>query len=104
MPTRTRVTYTLADVGCYVDGSRGIYAIDRIVEIAEANGMAEPEPCECEGHGVVWQRASSPWAGCEYVGEREDDCDDYMNEHHGVDGASWGRSEAGDWGLWECEE
>ena len=35
-------TYTLDNVGCYVDGARGIYAIDRIVEIAEKHSMIPP--------------------------------------------------------------
>ncbi len=93
--------YTIADVGCYVDGSRGIYAVDRIVEIAIEHGMAEPEPCSDHEHAATGD--ASDYAGCEFAGEIEDECDEHMNAHHAVDGALWG-SEQGDWGLWPVEE
>jgi hypothetical protein len=35
--------------------------------------------------------------------EVEDEATEYMNEFFGVDGAYWGRSEQGDWGLWPEE-
>lgn len=107
MTTATR--YTLEDVGCYVDGARGIYAVDRIVEIAEEHGMTEPEECtdtdcpHCNDHESGDERSLS-WTHCLYDGEIEDEATEYMNDHHGLEGAYWGRSEAGDWGLWECEE
>lgn len=94
-------TTTTHTPGCYVDGSRGIYAVDRIVEIAQEHGMSEPD-CPCTEHGAF--TILSQWAGCEFVNEVEDECDTYMNEHHAVEGHYWGRSEQGDWGLWEVEE
>jgi hypothetical protein len=63
--------------------------------------MPIPELCPCAGTGVD---GHSTYADCDFGGEIEDECDTYMNDKHGVDGAFWGRSEAGDWGLWECEE
>jgi hypothetical protein len=100
--------YTLGDVGCYVDGSRGIYAVDRIVEITEEHGMETPDNCsdgDCArcAHGckTAGDGTHSEWALCFWTGEIEDDCDNYMNDHYPVEGAYWGRSEQGDWGLWE---
>lgn len=96
MATDTATKYTLDDVGCYVDGAQGIHAIDTIVCIAEDHGMPTPEPCNCGDH-------PNEYAGCEYVGELEDECDDYMATAHHVVGAYWGRSEQGDWGLWPAD-
>lgn len=36
---------TKHEPGCYVDGARGMYMVDMIVDIAESNGMAEPSAC-----------------------------------------------------------
>ncbi len=94
--------YTARDAGCYVDASRGIYTIDRIIAIARSHGMGEPADCSEIEHCPA-DHTSSGWAGCEFAGEVEDECDDYMNEHQTVDGHYWGRSEQGDWGLWEIE-
>ncbi len=44
-----RVKYTLNDVGCYVDGASGIYAIDEIVRFAESHGCNSKD-CEKEDH------------------------------------------------------
>ena len=86
--------YTLSDVGCYVDSARGTYAIDRIYQIAKAHGY------------VVEDLNGKPTEeGDDFdIGMFEDGCDDYMNNNFGVDGAYWGRSEQGDWGLWPIEE
>lgn len=81
--------YTLDDVGCYVDGARGIYCIDAIVDIAQSHGMTY-DGGQDEAH--------------EWSDEVENECDNYMNDNYGVEGAYWGRSEQGDWGLWEIEE
>ena len=99
-------TYTLADVGCYVDGARGIYAIDRIVEIAEEHGMdvARCGDTDCKHcAGGDDDDSDDSWSTCEWAGDIEDYIDDYMNESYPVDGAYWGRSEAGDWGLWDYD-
>ncbi len=102
--------YTLKDCGCYVDGARGIYAIDAIVEIAEAHGLRD-QTCGID-HEHDETCDESRFAGCEFAGEIEDACDDYMNKHFSVDstdensndGAYWGRNENGDWGLWQIDE
>ena len=103
----TTTKYTRDDVGCYVDGVRGIYAIERIVTIAESHGMPSQMPCSdpnCDRRTRDEYRAGddsyTEWVSCECA-EIEDECDDYMNEHYAVDGCYWGRSEQGDWGLWE---
>jgi hypothetical protein len=89
-------TYTLEDVGCYVDGARGIHAIDRIL-------------CFAEDHGLKWE-AEALFANpldtddYEYSDEAEDVADRYMNENYGVEGAYWGRNENSDWGLWAIED
>lgn len=107
METKTTGRYTLDDVGCYVDGARGIYAVDRIVEIAEGHDMEPPDPCfgtECPrcawGDKTGGDGAYSEWANCDESSEVEDEATEYMNAQHAVDGAWWGRSESGDWGLW----
>ncbi len=100
-------TYTLANTGCYVDGARGIYAVDAIVGIAEEHGMPTPEGCEdsiCRRCGPQADSQASSWAFCEHAGEIEDECDAYMGAHHGVEGCYWGRNDNGDWGLWEGED
>jgi hypothetical protein len=98
--SKTDITYTLQDVGCYVDGARGIYAIDAIVEFAESHGFThdvEQTPTGMPGDFLTYSRD-------EFVGELEDEVDEYMNEHYPADGAYWGRSEQSDWGLWPTEE
>jgi hypothetical protein len=85
MTIKNAVKYSLDDCGCYVDGARGIYALRSICEFATSHGATV-----------------SAW-DAEFAHEAEDECDNYMNEHYGVEGACWGRSEAGDWGLWEVE-
>lgn len=95
-----KATYTLADVGCYVDGARGIYCIDAIVNIAESHGFThdvEQTPTGMPGSYLTY-------ADYEFSGELEDEIDDFMNSNYGVDGAYWGRSELGDWGLWTIDE
>ena len=100
--SRTSPVYTLEDCGCYVDGSRGIYATDEIVSFARSHGA------EIDLHACLTPHAEScfksEFAGCEFAGEYEDEADAFMNERFAVDGASWGRSESGDWGLWACDE
>jgi hypothetical protein len=99
--------YTIDDAGCYVDSARGIYATDAVVELAEAHGMAYIDACDPgkDGH-TDCQDAYFPsrFAGCEWAGDCEDEADDYMNAHYGVDGAYWGRNDNGDWGLWTIED
>jgi hypothetical protein len=105
------MAYTLTDIGCYVDGARGRYAVDRVVEIAEEHGMPELDGCEdaeclrcAENAHVAGDGSHTEWALCMCANEIEDDATDYMEEHYGVDGCYWGRSEQGDWGLWPTEE
>ena len=93
--------YTLADVGCYVDGARGIYVVDRVVEIAEAHGM-DMLKCDCDSCDVAPEHFT--WSACEFSGEVEDDCGLFMNDTFPAEGACWGRNDNGDWGLWTIEE
>lgn len=92
--------------GCYVDGARGIYAIDAIVALAEGYGFV-PSECDCS---VCTGAAESPtmlvstYGGCEYASETEDEVDAYLNHNFAVDGYYWGRNENGDYGLWEVTE
>ena len=90
-------TYTLDDCGCYVDGARGIYAIDMIVDFAESHGfeLGDDDPMNPLPESL---------SDCEWSSEIEDDVDSFMNETFNVDGAYWGRNEQGDWGLWTIEE
>lgn len=94
--------YTRDDCGCYVDGVRGIYMIDEIASFARAHGMTiDHDPSD---HEHVETCDESEFAGCEFAGEIEDEINDYMNAHFCPDGCYWGRSDRGDWGLWECED
>jgi len=95
------VTYTADDAGCYVDSARGIYSTDAIVDFANLHGAKIEHDTECK-HGETC--GESQFAGCEWMGDYEDDADAYMNLHFGVEGYYWGRSEQGDWGLWADEE
>lgn len=89
------VKYTLDDVGCYVDGARGIYAIDAIVEIAESHGW--------QGTNET-RKLKGSLSDFEFAGEIEDHADSFMNSDYGVEGTYWGRNENGDWGLWEIDD
>lgn len=100
--------YTSEDVGCFADSARGIYAIDKIVAIATAHGMADPATnCkDCAHYGKECERETDgSWSMCEWAGDIEDACDEHMNSEHGADGCYWGRTESADWGLWRspCE-
>lgn len=95
--------YMIDDVGCYVDGARGIYVVDEVVSIARSHGFSDTEPCPgCQE--AAQQDAESTYAHCEFANEHEDEATDFMNNVCGVDGCYWGRSEQGDWGLWLIEE
>ncbi len=91
MTTITR--YSPKDAGCYVDGARGIYATDAIVEFAETHGfdLHDDDPANPLPESL---------ADYEFADELEDEATDYMNEKHAVANHSWGRNENGDWGLW----
>ena len=91
--------YTKSDTGCYIDSAQGVYTIDAIVDFAESHGY-KINPCDDDHEHTIFR---SRFAGCEFAGEIEDEVDDYMNEHFAVDSCYWGRSENGDWGLWEIE-
>jgi hypothetical protein len=101
--TETQTTYTLDDCGCYVDGSHGIYAVDTIIAFAESHGFKydlndkfDNDRAYCTGCNVTHALPSE----CEFSNEIEDEATDYMNDTFPVEGAYWGRSEQGDWGLW----
>ena len=109
--TITKNDYTAKDAGCWVDGARGIYCIDAIVAIAETHDMGIPNDCgdeicsRCFGEEhEAGDGSYTEWSHCFHVSEIEDECDTYMNECFPVEGHYWGRSEQGDWGLWESEE
>ena len=92
--------------GCYVDGARGIYAIDAIVSLAEMYGFI-PSDCSCDvckGHSESPTVLDSPYGGCDFANEIEDEIDSYLNDKFAVEGYYWGRNENGDYGLWEVSE
>lgn len=94
--------YDKTDCGCYVDGARGIYGTDAIVDIARDHGAVIAHDCANGDHAETFDE--SEFAGCEFASEYQQEAEDYMNEHHCPDGCYWGTSEAGDWGLWEIED
>lgn len=108
--TKTDNQYTLEDIGCYVDGAKGIYVVDDIVRLAEGHGMKTPEGCgdsacpRCAKNDHVAGCGSyTEWSRCRSSHEVEDECAEFMNNKFPVDGALWGYS-WGDWGLWPDNE
>lgn len=98
----TKNTWTQADAGCYIDGARGIYMVDRIVEIAEDHGF-KVEGCDDDHSHTAGDGSYTSWAACEFADEIADEATDHMNEAAAVDGFYWGFND-GDWGLWRCRE
>jgi hypothetical protein len=108
--TKTANQYTLEDIGCYVDGAKGIYMVDDIVRIAEGHGMKTPEGC---GH-EAGDGSYTEWSTCLFSNEISEcprcsknahlieECEEFMNDKFPVDNAFWGWS-FGDWGLWSNE-
>ena len=97
-------------VGCYVDGARGIYAIDSIIALAEARGF-EAKGCDdwdcarCHyGQHEAGDGSYTEWAHCQFASEVEDEATEYMNEHQSVEGCYWGHVDGGDWGLWPTDD
>ncbi len=95
--------YSLADCGCYVDGAKGIYVTDDVVAFARDHGaeIVHDDDGNCVHDETCFK---SEFGGCEFSGEYEDEANEYMEATYGVDGASWGRNEQGDWGLWAHED
>jgi hypothetical protein len=81
--------YHLENCGCYADGARGIYTIERIINFALS-------------HGFNADLVDNSVDGYDHS-ELEDEVDNYMNEYYMVHGAFWGRNENGDWGLWSTK-
>lgn len=88
--------YTKAHVGCYLDGSRGIYILEAVIGFAGDHGAKLPH-VDCDCGGDSWS------AECEWVIEVADEATDFMNYTFPVDGAYWGFQD-GDWGLWIEED
>ena len=97
-------------VGCYVDGARGIYAVDSIIALAsafgfEAKGCEERDCPRCgRGQHEAGDGSYTEWGHCQYSSEVEDEATEYMNEHQGVEGCYWGHVDGGDWGLWPADD
>ena len=96
-------------IGCYVDGARGLYAVDAIVALAEAHGF-EAKDCgdgncgRCAGgKHLAGDGSYTEWMLCQWANEVESKATEYMNRHQAVEGCYWGRTETGDWGLWPIE-
>jgi len=104
-------TYTPSDVGCYADGSRGIYLTDFVVEFANDHGASITHNCDdkvCEGRkgdevepiGILCHHDGiGSFLYCTFDSEYGDEATNYMNEHYPVQGCYWGFID-GDWGLW----
>ena len=82
-----QATYTLEDVGCYVDGVRGIYATDAIVEFAENHGF---DLNDTDPQNPMPESFSED---CQLTADVEYEVDNFMNGSFAVDGASWGRAD-----------
>lgn len=98
--------------GCYVDAARGRYVFDGIVQIvlplAQADGKLKELRDEVDrvfGANEV-QRLKAVFG--DDVDELRDLVEDvlteYMESEHHREGYWWGRSEEGDWGLWEVQD
>ena len=89
------------DIGCYVDGARGIYAIDKIVRFAVDQGFVLTGEDE---YGEPLSDMSKSLSDYEFKDELEDQIDEFMNNNWPVSSAYWGRNESGDWGLWDIQD
>jgi len=89
-------SFTASDAGCYVDGSRGIYATEAIVAFANDHGATIRHDVDCCTPGI------GDLAGCDWIVDYEDKADDYMNDNYPVGDHYWGRQD-GDWGLWQLD-
>jgi hypothetical protein len=93
--------YTRQDVGCYVDGARGIYSTDAIVECARNHGATIIHECKAEDHSDTC--FESEFAGCEFANDYEDEANEFMEDRFPVEGCYWGRNDTADWGLWPID-
>ena len=83
-----KIKYTLKDVGCYLDSSRGVYIGEEVQQFAKDHGWQDtPVSIDFEFYFDAW-----------------DEAEDYLNSSFPVDGASWGSNENGDWGLWKDKD
>lgn len=82
--------YTINDVGCYVDGHKGIYVGRYIQKIAESHGWNPDD-------GLVLDTCHTSYDSA------TDEAIDYMNEVFSVEGACWQWND-GDFGLYEIED
>jgi hypothetical protein len=111
--TTTDTKYTKFDkfdIGCYLDGARGVYIGEAIqadallhgwrnngwgaIHVDHAHPSHIPYPCPCPGeddHGQWYHEATT-------------EAEDYLNTLTDDD-VAFGPSESGDWGLWHiCDD
>ncbi len=94
------MTFTPRDAGCYARACLSTQAV-KIIQVATANGMPEPEPCSApDCLRCATEGRTRDWSWCLYRNDIVDEASDYMNEHHVVPGYHWSVSDYGDWGLW----
>ena len=83
---------TVSNEGNWVDGNRGIYQGQRIIEIAEGYGfVVKPED-------IVNKTPDG-----EFYSELVDDATDYLNEL-APEGYYFGNTENGDFGMWKTDD
>ena len=111
-PVITKV-YGEHDTGCFVDNCRGIYMVDRIVEIANQHGAnirhdCNPTDCAAKarqirqlGPDTAGDGSLTVYSRCDFADEYCDKATNYLNENYGSEGYYWGFADhSGDWGFW----
>jgi len=95
-------TFTMADVGCYLDSARGVYIGEAVQASAALHGWApadgvvacDHEECETAheeaDHGTLYHEATI-------------EAEDFLNGLT-ADDVWFGATESGDWGLWPLTE
>lgn len=119
-------TFSMTDIGCYLDGARGVYIGEAIQEMAGhlgfrvgrgdslhgsiAKGGVLYVPCNHDGiHGDGYNTETT--CPCPGVNDHDGWYDEVTNEAEDFlntltdDNVCFGPTESGDWGLWHiCED
>ena len=107
--------FTKSDIGCYFDGSRGIYIGEEIMGWAGRIGLEmgvviTDVPCHHDTYGLHgrFDTATCPCPGeddhAQWYSEATDEAEEFLNTLTDDD-VAFGPSEQGDWGLWHlCDD
>lgn len=80
---------------CIFDGNRGIYITPAVIKLAMSYGFTDDD--------IKPEMSDTDILNYEFSNEVEDEAESYLNEHM-PQGYYVGRFEAGDWGIFKCEQ